>query len=97
MPAALWPCMAFIVEEKYSGFAFALVSSLMNASLTAVYAYSGAIVEDHGFSWFCIFFACLSGASVLVSIVWNVMDLFEEKPVLNSKVEAKQSIEGNTP
>jgi len=92
MPAALWPAMAFIVEEKYCGFGYAFVSALMNASLTGAYTLSGHVVEEYGFTWFCLMFAGLSGFAFFVSIIWNVMDLFKKEPVLNTKSRPAEEV-----
>jgi hypothetical protein len=34
IPAAIWPCIPLLVQETSQGVGFAIVSALMNASLT---------------------------------------------------------------
>jgi len=85
MPAALWPCLPSIVTDAHSGFAFSLVSSLMNASLTGISPLSGFVVDNYGFTWFCMLFACISAISFLTSLLWNLLDLKRKPPVLNTK------------
>lgn len=83
MPAALWPCLPSLVIEEHTGFAFAIVSSLINAFLTAINPLAGYIVDNFGFDWLMLFFAAISCVSLLLAIVWNLLDFWKDKPQLN--------------
>jgi len=86
MPAALWPCLAFIVKE-HEGLAFAIVSSLVNLSLTGIVPLAGWISDNYGFFWVNMLFASISGCSTVAALVWNWRDWKGPMPVLNQKVK----------
>jgi hypothetical protein len=48
---------------------------------------AGWIADNHGFTWLCLFFAGLASIASVLSIVWNLMDVMHEEPVLNKKKE----------
>ena len=75
--------MPLLVKPKTEGVAFALVSALINASLTGIIPLAG-VVSDH-FGWFGlnIFFASIAGLSVVVTAFWNYVDTTSSKPQLN--------------
>jgi hypothetical protein len=47
-PAALWPCVPILVPSRLSGFAFGVLSSGINISLSIMYPLLGAIAGDNG-------------------------------------------------
>jgi hypothetical protein len=47
-PAALWPCVPILVPSRLSGFAFGVLSSGINISLSIMYPLLGAIAGNHG-------------------------------------------------
>ncbi len=85
MPAALWPCVPLLVKSNHSGLAFAIISALINASLTGIDPLLGYIADKRGFEMFCLTLAMISGVSVLAALLWNYMDTRRELPLLNRK------------
>jgi len=85
MPAVVWPCLPLIVDEKHTALAFAIVSSLMNASLTGMNSLGGWILEHNGFHDFCLLLTVISLISVIASLVLNFRDMHSLNPVLNRK------------
>lgn len=54
---------------------------------SGVFPLAGWIADNHGFTWLCLFFAGLASIASVLSIVWNLMDVMHEEPVLNKKKE----------
>jgi MFS family permease len=71
VPAALWPCIPLLVEERYIGTSFGLISGIMNACLTLFYWAQGNLKEK---SHEVLLFAGLGLIGFIFSIVWNIMD-----------------------
>jgi len=89
MPAALWPCLPLLVEKRHTGIGYAIVSSLMNASLTVIHPLAGHIGDQYQFFGFCIFLAGISTISVILAIIWNYLDKSRSVPLLNQKETIK--------
>jgi hypothetical protein len=69
----------------FRGIAFAVISALMNASLTAVIPLAGSIGDSTGgFTRLCLFFAMLSLFSVGMTVVWHIVDARHDSPSLNT-------------
>lgn len=87
MAAALSPCVSILVDEKFEGTAYSFVSAFVNLGGAGVFPLAGWIADNHGFTWLCLFFAGLASIASVLSIVWNLMDVMHEEPVLNKKKE----------
>jgi len=85
MPAALWPCLPLLVDKHHTSIGYAIVSSLMNASLTGIHPLAGVIASEYRMFGLCIFLAGISGISVIVAIIWNYLDSKRLIPLLNRK------------
>jgi hypothetical protein len=95
-----------LVDKKQSGLAFAIISALINASLTGINPLydvrvccgvdytcrAGLIADTSGFTSFLLFLAGISFLSVCFAIIWNILDRTRHPPLLNSK-EALKIIE----
>eukprot|EP01116_Phalansterium_solitarium_P014382 TRINITY_DN32010_c0_g1_i1.p1 TRINITY_DN32010_c0_g1~~TRINITY_DN32010_c0_g1_i1.p1 ORF type:complete len:448 (+),score=91.94 TRINITY_DN32010_c0_g1_i1:128-1471(+) len=96
MPAALWPCVPLLAHPKHEAVAFAIVSALINASLTGVIPLGGLIIDEYDFKALCVFFADISVVSVVLALLWNFLDACGPRPVLNvkdtPKVEAAETV-----
>jgi len=76
VPAAVWPCLPLIVEEKHIGTAFGLVQSLDNAGMLLSYYSQGLVkymFEDNA-AYALMFFTALLVVSLIASIVWFAHD-----------------------
>jgi len=92
MPAAIWPCVPLIVKSKSEGLAFAIVSALINASLTGMIPLAGAITDVYGWFGLNILFSFMAGISVMVAVLWNIIDMRSSNPVLNIRVMETEKI-----
>lgn len=76
VPAAVWPCLPLIVEEKHVGTAFGLIQSIDNAGMLLSY-YSQGMVKymfaDNA-AYALMFFTALLGVSLIISVSWFVHD-----------------------
>ncbi len=43
VPAAIWPCVPILIDEKYTGTAFGLLSVFINSALTGAYPFMALI------------------------------------------------------
>lgn len=91
MPAVVWPCLPLIIDEKHTALGFAIVSSLMNASLTGMNSLGGWILEQSGFHDFCLLLTVISLISVIASIFMNVRDSYSPHPVLNRTTKTTET------
>jgi MFS family permease len=83
MPAALWPGIAILVDQRIEGTAFAFVSALINLGTSVMFPIAGYVGDSLGFQFFCLLLAFLSGISVTLAIMWNIVDARNQTPVLN--------------
>jgi len=73
VPAALWPCLPLIVEERKIGTAFGLMSSFMNAGLTLMYWLQGKFLSEDGRSE-TYMFSGIMVAGFILGGVWLLLD-----------------------
>jgi hypothetical protein len=92
MPAALWPCVPLVVPTVVEGTAFAILSSLQSASLTGYVPLSGLIGEKFGFAPLCAMWAGLAMVSVMLSLLWNLLDARRTDPILNMKLHPQYPV-----
>jgi len=80
--AALWAPVAYIVEEKYQGMAYGLMTALLNTG-TAVFpmltAYIYGESQNHYLPNVEYFFVGLSAVALVVGIFINILDACEAK------------------
>jgi predicted MFS family arabinose efflux permease len=72
MPAALWPSVPKVITTESHGIAFALISSSINLSLTALSPIAGYVADKSGFFGICLFFASLSFVATILTLIWNL-------------------------
>jgi len=83
MPSAIWPAVAISVDPKYEGTAFAIVSAFNNLVLTVNYPLSGYIGDHFAFTGLSVYYVSISAVSVILTFVWNVLDMKRPRPILN--------------
>jgi len=74
VPAALWPCIPLLVEEKYIGTSFGLLSGGLNACLTLFYWLQGNLPHTDGRFGEVVLFTGLAAVGFIFSIVWVIVD-----------------------
>jgi len=73
VPAALWPCLPLLVEERHLGTSFGLLSGFTNAGLTLFYWLQGQFPSEGGESE-AFLFGGLVGVGFVLTCVWLVID-----------------------
>jgi len=74
VPAAIWPCLPLLIDERHTGTAFGILSGWINAGLTLVYYLQGNIPDQGTKATEVLLFASLSGIGFFLSIFWNILD-----------------------
>jgi len=77
------PGIAILVDQRIEGTAFAFVSALINLGTSVMFPIAGYVGDSLGFQFFCLLLAFLSGISVTLAIMWNIVDARNQTPVLN--------------
>ena len=80
------------MKKQNTALANAIVSSLMNTSLTGVYPLAGLVADQYNFLGLSLFLAGISALSVFVSLLWNYVDRGQKTPILNNK-EANKMVD----
>jgi len=77
VPAALWPCLPYIIEEKYIGTAFGLMSSLVNAGMVISYYLQGWVFDWFGgdVEFVMFFYTVITIAGLAMTVLWYILDL----------------------
>jgi len=76
VPAALWPCIPYIIEPEYTGTAFGLMSSILNGGMMLAYYLQGWVLdlEDQNVEDLMFFYACLTACGLAMAVLWYVFD-----------------------
>lgn len=74
VPAALWPCIPLLVEEKYIGTSFGLISGGLNACLTLFYWLQGNLPKTDGRYGEVMLFSGLAAVGFVFSVAWIIID-----------------------
>jgi len=73
--AAIWPSVAYVVEEHQLGTAYGLITAVQNFGLAITPVLVGVIWDaTNGYFWVEIFFSCIAFLGVLLGLALNVVD-----------------------
>ncbi|XP_029471010.1 major facilitator superfamily domain-containing protein 1 isoform X2 [Rhinatrema bivittatum] len=73
LACALWPMVAFVVQEHQLGTAYGFMQSIQNLGLGIIAIAAGAILDSRGYLFLEVFFiACLCGSLIAVVMLYFV-------------------------
>jgi len=75
VPAALWPCVALVVDEKYNATAFGVMTSIQNLSLLIVNIVVNSIRQHYGNTAALYFFVGADAVGLLFAITLYLVDV----------------------
>jgi len=77
--AAIWPSVAYVVEEHQLGTAYGLITAVQNFGLAITPVLVGLIWDaTNGYFWVEIFFSCVAFIGVILGFALNVVDSSHE-------------------
>jgi len=74
VPAAIWPCLPLLINEKYIGTAFGFLICVINTGLTFFFWIQGIMPPSEDKIFECILFTSLAFIGVLLCIGWIIVD-----------------------
>jgi len=89
VPAAIWPCLPILINEKYIGTAFGFLVCVINAGLTFFFWVQGLMPPSEDKIFEGSLFTSLAFLGLLLSIGWVVVD-WKMENVCNQLKDDKQ-------